>query len=148
MPASTPKELRVYLTQLTTRYLSADSDVQLLRQREQAWRESVDAAVARHVRAVFYRDGRLTLHADSSLWLNKLSQQQQALIKRLRTHTAFTGLRELHVRVVPRSHAPTAQPASLQLTGSAAAVLESAAEAVHDGDLATALRSLAATAKR
>ena len=148
MPASTPKELRVYLTQLTTRYLSSDSDVQLLRQREQAWRECVDAAVSRHVRAVFYRDGRLTLHADSSLWLNKLSQQQQALIKRLRTHAAFAGVRELHLRVVPRGHAPAVRPASLSLPGSAARVLESAAADVQDGDLAQALRKLAAAAKR
>lgn len=148
MPASTPKELRVYLTQLTTRYLSSDSDVQLLRQREQAWRECVDATVARHVRAVFFRDGRLTLHADSSLWLNKLSQQQQALIKRLRTHAAFAGVRELHLRVMPRGQAPTVRPASLRLTASAARVLEGAAGDVSDDNLAQALRKLAATAKR
>ena len=148
MPASTPKELRVYLTQLTTRYLPSDSDVQVLRQREQAWRDCVDAPVARHVRAVFYRDGRLTLHADSSLWLNKLSQQQQALLKRLRTHAAFAGVRELHLRVVPRGQAPTVRPASLTLPNSAAQVLESAADDVEDGDLARALRKLAATAKR
>ena len=148
MPASTPKELRIYLTQLTTRYLTSDSDVQLLRQREQAWRECVDATVARHVRAVFFRDGRLTLHADSSLWLNKLSQQQQALIKRLRTHAAFAGVRELHLRVVPQGNAPARPPMSLKLTGSAARVLESAAEDMDDGDLAHALRRLAATATR
>ena len=148
MPASTPKELRVYLTQLTTRYLSSDSDVQLLRQREQAWRECVDAHLSRHVRAVFLRDGRLTLHADSSLWLNKLSQQQQALIKRLRTHAAFAGVRELHLRVVPRGQVQTARPASLRLTHSAARVLEGAANDIGEGDLALALRKLAAAAKR
>lgn len=146
MPTSTPKELRVYLNQLSTRYLSSESDVQLLRQREQAWRECVDAAVARHVRAVFLRDGRLTLHADSSLWLNKLSQQQQALIKRLRGHAAFAGVRELHLRVVPRATGTPVRPRALKLTGSAARVLESAAGDIADSDLAHALRRLAANA--
>lgn len=148
MPTSTPKELRVYLNQLTTRYLSHDADVQLLRQREQAWQACVDAGVARHVRPVFLRDGRLTLHADSSLWLNKLSQQQQALIKRLRGHAAFAAVRELHLRVVPLGGAAAGRPRSLSLTRSAARVLESAAADMDDGDLAQALRKLAATARR
>lgn len=148
MPTSTPKELRVYLNQLSTRYLSSDADVQLLRQREQAWQACVDASIARHVHPVFLRDGRLTLHADSSLWLNKLSQQQQALIKRLRTYAAFASMRELHLRVVPRGNAVAVQPRSLKLTESAARVLESAAGDVGDGDLAQALRRLAATANR
>ena len=152
-----PKKLGVYLDQVAQRHLPAvwpsasanSSAVQVLRQATDAWRAVAGDTVARHVAPVHYANGRLLLHADASIWLNKLRHEQQALIKQLRIHAPFAGVTELHVRVVPPSVRRAASDATLppRLTAQATYVLRSAAATTSDPALSAALLNLARPAK-
>ena len=148
-----PKKLGVYLDHVAQRHLPAVwpaaaaslSTVQTLRQAFDAWRAVAGETVARHVTPVHFAQGRLLLHADASIWLNKLRYEQQALIKQLRAYAVFTGVTELHVRVVPpsaRRYAANA-PLPARLTPYATHVLQSAAATTTDPLLSAALSRLA-----
>ena len=129
--------------QVSHRY-QAETDPQQLLERSALWRQCVGEPVASHVRAVFYAEGRLLLHADSSVWCNKLLHQQPTLIRRLRQHAAFRDLTDLHVRVAPplgrrAVHAGAAPP----LSPRAAHIISTAADDIEDSALRAALNRLA-----
>lgn len=129
--------------QVSHRY-QAETDPQQLLERSALWQQCVGEPLASHVRAVFYTEGRLLLHADSSVWCNKLLHQQPTLIRRLRQHAVFRDLTDLHVRVAPplgrRSvRVGTAAPLSAQ----AAHTISSAADDIEDPALRAALNRLA-----
>lgn len=129
--------------QVSHRY-QAETDPQQLLERSALWRQCVGEPIASHVRAVFYAEGRLLLHADSSVWCNKLLHQQPTLIRRLRQHAVFRDLTDLHVRVAPplgrrAARVNTAAPLSVQ----AAHTIASAADDIEDPALRAALNRLA-----
>lgn len=143
MSQPTIKKIDFYLAGLSQRHASA-MNMQVLSQRNAAWRVCAEEPLASHVRVALYSEGRLTLHADASIWCNKLLHLQQTLIRKLRQHALFCDLTGLHVRVVPLTRA--AQQRSLpprELTSRAAEVIAGAADGIVDSELAQALRQLA-----
>ncbi len=143
MAPSSIKKIDYFLAGLSQRHTSS-MNMQVLSQRNAVWKQCVEPLLAEHVRVAFYNEGRLVLHADASVWCNKLLHMQQTLVRRLRQHPIFRDLTGLHIRVVPLTRGVHAlSPPAQRLSTRAADIIASAAEDIGDPDLGEALKRLA-----
>lgn len=135
-----------YVRELTVKHLASPSDFRVPSQVFDVWRECVGDALARHVRPVIYRQGRLVLHAEASAWATRVQQQRASVCAHLRAYPLLAGLRELHVRVVPTQSAitPPAPFSGAPLSAGAARCLADLAAHTDHPALKEALRRLAA----
>jgi hypothetical protein len=115
-----------------------------------AWQQHAGLPLASHTRPVSYRAGRLLVHADSSIWADRVRQQHQRLMQALRQHSLLDGLMQVSVRVAPREGAP--QPVTRQggarLSTASATLINTAATSIDDPDLRAALQRLGSRAEQ
>jgi hypothetical protein len=113
---------------------------------EDHWRRMMDERLVAHVRPARYRQGRLSVLADTPAWAGRIRQQQQSLIGRLRQDPFFKNLRELKISVAPRAQASdivaTTPTHRSRVPADAARLLGRAAETITDPELSAALRRL------
>ncbi len=143
MSLNTPKKLGLYLTDAMLKRLVPPSSVQSLPQWREVWKRCAGEPLAAHTYPVYYVDGCLVLHADSSAWMSKVIYQRAKLIVCLRTHPSLPDLTDLHVRLA--RHAPRAssnRPAAPRLSERSRALIATFAEGVTDPILRKALQKL------
>lgn len=118
------------------------------RKLECAWNDRVDPPLSAHTRPASYRAGRLVVHADSSLWANRLRYQQKHTMQTLRQHPYFVDLAELRIRVAPLSQVKPADSNRPQarLSEASTRVIKAMAQDIKDPDLKAALERLGASA--
>ena len=91
----------------------------------------------------------LVLCVDTSVWLGRVRQQQQSLIRQLRKTREFSGLQSLRLELRPREIAAPVRrqrkPVRPALTQAQRKLFLATADQVSDTALAEALRRLAAS---
>lgn len=70
-----------------------------------AWEEAVGPQIAAAAKPVSLRDGVLTVHVRTSVWMQELSAQRESLLKRVQRVAAGSLVRELRLKVAPRREA-------------------------------------------
>ena len=70
-----------------------------------AWPEMVGPRVARHTRAVAFREGILHVEVEGSAWMQELGYLKRDLVRRIHQHTGSEDVRELRCSL-PRASAP------------------------------------------
>ena len=143
MFATTPKKLGLYLTDVTSKHLVPPSDFRLLPQWREAWKQCAGEPLALHTYPVYYVDGCLVLHADSSVWMSKVIYQRAKLIRHLRLHPSLPGLTDLHVRLARNlARVELNRPAAPKLTEGSRAFIAAFADNITDPVLREALQKL------
>jgi hypothetical protein len=114
------------------------------------WQQDVGLPLASHTRPVSYRSGRLLVHADASIWADRVRQQQDRLMQTLRQHPLFEGLMQVSVRAVPPEGAPkqAVKRQGARLSATSATLINSTATAIDDPELRAALQRLGSRGKR
>ena len=117
------------------------------------WSRLAPSLLVAHVRPVSYRNGCLTLSADSPSWASRARLQQPLIIQALRTDAYFCDLTTLQVRIAPKGAwdigAGAGQPANTtHFSRRTANLLAQLAEQASDPELAAAFGRLAKTAAR
>lgn len=147
MPLNDSKKLSVYVQQLTATHFCPPSDARQLPEITHIWGQCAGDVLASHAKIISYRDGRLTLYADSSAWLSRIFHQRQSLLQCLRKHVLLSSLKDIAASVMPFRPAlspvrPTA-PALPGLSSATSAFIAQYANSVADPNLQHALRNLA-----
>lgn len=109
-----------------------------------AWKEAVGEPLAAHACPLRYREGRLALAVESSVWASRIRHDHAALVARLRTRAPFKDLSGLQVRVLPREFPPDAKrrAGARRPSAQALAQIDEIAGAVKSESLRAALRRL------
>lgn len=115
------------------------------------WSRLAPSLLVAHLRPVSYRNGHLTLYADSPVWASRARLQQQDLNDRLHADPYFCDLQTLTVRVAPKgtwdAGVPVAPPATVKnFSAQTASLLQQTARQASDPILRAALDRLAKTA--
>jgi len=118
------------------------------------WQAYVPPPLAGHVHPTGYAHGQLQVRVDSPVWANRLRQQKQQLMQRLRRDPYLQKLQDIQVRVKPPSYAPapqivTPKPRTTRrrLSKGTARLLHSLAEGIDDPALRAALERLGENAE-
>lgn len=113
------------------------------------WQQHVGLPLSSHTRPVSYRSGRLLVHADGSIWADRVRQQHDRLMQTLRQDPVFEGLMQVSVRVAPTETASQAvKHRSVRLSATSATLINSTATAIDDPELRAALQRLGSRGKR
>ena len=141
----TLKNICNYLSGHVFRRWSHERDI--ARKLECAWNDRVGPPLSAHTRPASYRAGRLVVHADSSLWANRLRHQQKYTMQTLRQHPFLVDLMELAIRVAPLSQARLTDSGGPQarLSEASTGVIKAVAEDIKDPALKAALERLGAS---
>ena len=117
-------------------------------QLESVWNDRIELPLAAHTHPTSYRAGRLLVHADSSVWANRLRHQQIHAMQTLRQDRFFEGLVELRVRVAPPSETSLTDSNRPQarLSEASTRVIKAVAADIKDPALKAALERLGARA--
>ncbi len=142
----TLKNICNYLSDHTFTRWSRERDT--VHQLQSVWNDRTELPLAAHTHPTSYRAGRLVVHADSSVWANRLRHQQEHAMQTLRQDPFFEDLVELRVRVAPLSptrptdsHRPQAR-----LSEASTRVIKAVAADIKDPALKAALERLGARA--
>ncbi len=135
-------------------YLSGHTFTRWSRERDTAhqlqsvWNGRIELPLAAHTHPTSYRAGRLVVHADSSVWANRLRHQQEHTMQTLRQDPFFEDLVELRIRVAPPSQArPTdSHRPQARLSEASTRVIKAVAADIKDPALKAALERLGARA--
>jgi len=108
------------------------------------WNDRIELPLAAHTHPTSYRAGRLVVHADSSVWADRLRQQQKYAMQTLRQDRFFEDLVELRVHVAPLSQTrPTASNRpQARLSEASTRVITAVAADIEDPALKAALERL------
>ena len=138
----TLKNISNYLSSHTFARWSHERDI--AHQLTSVWNDRIEPPLAAHTHPISYRVGRLVVHADSSLWANRLRHQQTHSMQTLRQHPLFEDLVELRVRVKPLSQPKPTQRhrPHLRLSEASTRVIQAVAEDIKDPALKAALERL------
>ncbi len=145
MPVTSARRIGSFFSQEVLVHLGLPADLRLLPQVNEAWMKSAGEPLCRHVHAVRYVRGQLSLCADSSAWAGRVRYQQQALIERLRRSATFDRLIGLHVRIVPPGQTGQPEPHPVRrarLSAASRSLLEQVAGDIADPGLRAALARL------
>jgi predicted nucleic acid-binding Zn ribbon protein len=66
-----------------------------------AWPELVGPRIARHTRAVAFRDGALHVEVEGSAWMQELGYLKRDLVRRIGEQVGAAGVRDIRF-IVPR----------------------------------------------
>ncbi len=101
-----------------------------------------------HVNISNIRADTAVISADSPAWLTQLKYLAPTILHILQQQEGFTGLRKVQFKVQPASQPAenNRPPRRANLSSSGADILTSAADGMHDPELAEALRRLALNA--
>jgi hypothetical protein len=114
-----------------------------------AWQRYAGIPLASHTRPISYHSGRLLVHADSSIWADRVRQQHQRLMQTMRQHPLLEELREVTARVVPpQGVAQAVTRGGAHLSAASAALINSAAASIADPELRAALQRLGSRTER
>lgn len=114
-----------------------------------AWQQHAGLPLASHTRPVSYRSGRLLVHADGSIWADRVRQQHERLMQTLSQDPIFEGLMQLSVRVAPPETAPRAvKRRGVRLSATSATLIDNTATTIDDPELRAALQRLGSRGKR
>ena len=67
----------------------------------QEWADAVGERVARHTRAVAFRDGTLHVEVEGSAWMHELTFLRRDLVRRINRHLGSEHVRDVRF-IVPR----------------------------------------------
>ena len=70
-----------------------------------AWPDAVGPRVARHTRAVAFREGILHVEVEGSAWMQELGYLKRDLVRRIHQHTGSEDVRDVRF-TLPRASAP------------------------------------------
>ncbi|MHB8346221.1 MAG: DciA family protein [Acidiferrobacterales bacterium] len=101
MPVTLARRIGSFFSPDVLAHLGLPADLRILPQVNEAWMKTVGEPLCRHVHAVRYARGQLSLCADSSAWAGRVRYQQQSLVDQLRRTVPFDHLIGLHVRIAP-----------------------------------------------
>jgi len=110
------------------------------------WRDVGGEALAKHTLSVFESSNVVVIHADSSLWANKIRHQQNLLLRGLQMN-GYSNVAELLIRVAPVSGRRPDTNASPQLSSENAELLRKVASSLTDERLCASLTKLARRGK-
>jgi hypothetical protein len=113
-------------------------------------RDSLEPSLAEHITLSNLRDDTAIISADTPAWLTKIRYLAPIILQQLKQQPGLEGLRKVQFRVQPHTETaqPTQPPRRATLSSNGAQVLASAAEGIHDPELANALRRLADKSRR
>ena len=114
-----------------------------LLQLETLIREFLDPVLKRHCRVAGFKNGDITLLADSPVWATRLRCQVPVLMTLLRRTWPNAELRKMLVKVSPFWLPEKPPRRQLIRSQSAAAVLQEVADTIEDEQLSRTLRRLA-----
>ena len=142
----TLKNICNYLSDHTFTRWSRERDT--VHQLQSVWNDRIELPLAAHTHPTSYRAGRLAVHADSSVWANRLRHQQEHAAQALRQDPLFEDLLELRVRVAPRSQTrPTdSHRPQARLSEASTKVIKAVAADIKHPALKAALERLGAGA--
>lgn len=113
------------------------------------WQRAAPTALQQTCRPVTYHDNCLTLQVESSIWLSRVRQQQNSLIRHLRHSPEFSSLGKIKLEVLPRQIANSQKRANhhhRKLSSSNKELLLDSAAHLSDPELRLSLERLAKTA--
>lgn len=142
-----PKPLEAFVSSGIFSHIQQRHD--WLRALQAAWQLYAGLPLASHTRPVSYRSGRLLVHADSSIWADRVRQQHDRLMQTLRQDPLFEGIIQVSVRVVPPETAvPAAKRRGARLSATSATLISSTANTIDDPGLRAALQRLGSRGKQ
>lgn len=107
-------------------------------------RALLPAAIVDHCRVANLRDNVLVLQAEGTVWATKLRYQLPQILTDLRRLPDLKGLDSIRIRIAPAQTAQNPSPlARPHLSEHSAELLQQAADATPDPELAAALRRVA-----
>jgi len=113
------------------------------------WQRSAPIAIRQICRPVTYHDNCLKLQVESSIWLSRIRQQQNSLIRQLRLNPEFTSLSKIKLEVSPQQMPLKQKPVHHQhrkISASNRALLLDSAAHLSDPELRQSLERLVKTA--
>ena len=145
---SGPKPLENYVSDELLGELRRRGD--WLERLQTLWQQHAGAPLMAHSRPISYRSGRLRVQADSSIWRDRVRQQQTRLMQALRQYPGLEDLVELVVRVAPVSEAASSSEIRKpdRLSAASAALVSAAAATIEDPQLRDALQRLSTHTER
>ncbi|QRY81616.1 DUF721 domain-containing protein [Pseudomonas sp. PDNC002] len=100
-----------------------------------------------YCRIASWREGSLLLVVTDGHWAARLRYQQNRLMRQLATFEEFRGLARILFKVQPQTQAPTRVNTN-ELTASASATLQEAADGISNPQLKAALERLASRSRK
>jgi hypothetical protein len=100
-------------------------------------------SLGKHCQLANYRSNTLVIQSESAAWASKLRYLLPQLRRELSQYTAFSGLKDIHIRVVATATEPREKPSPPRLSKQSAQLLEQAAASISDPGLGKALAQLA-----
>ncbi len=70
----------------------------------EAWPELVGPRVARHARAVAFREGTLQVEVEGSAWMQELGYLKRDLVRRINQHLGAEDVRDVRFTLPRRGH--------------------------------------------
>lgn len=112
-----------------------------LRHLQKIWQKSLPKALASHSNVASFNEREIVVYADSPVWANKLTHNQQKLLKTLHSK-GCTAIRNLVIRVTPSTPTNLRKPKPHSLSEHASDCLSTAAADISDPGLKQALLKL------
>ncbi len=112
-------------------------------------REAIDPILAEHITVANIRENTAVVAADSPAWLSKIRYMAPTILAILKQQSGLADLHKIQFKVQPPIDPATPDQADYEqktrraaLSPASSKILESAAQGIHDPDLANALRRL------
>lgn len=114
-----------------------------LTQTEHLIKTAIPKPCREHCQLASYRNGTLSLQADSAAWATRLRYQQQDIINQLASSNDFSGIKHIKISVRPRLGKNEIHHRARPISTASLAHLREIAAQMGDSPIADALRHLA-----
>lgn len=108
---------------------------------QKIWQESLPEALASHSNVASFNEREIIVYADSPVWANKLTHNQQKLLKALQSK-GYADIQNLVIRVTPSTSTIFKKPKLHSLSEQASKCLSAAAVGISNPGLKQALLNL------
>ena len=115
-----------------------------LTQTEHLIKMAIPTSCREHCQLASYRNGILSLQADSAAWATRLRYQQRDIIHQLANSKDFSGIRNIKISVRPRLNKHEVHHHARPISTESLAHLREIAAQMGDSPIADALRRLSA----
>jgi len=145
MPIKTPKRVAGLLAGSHDILQPLLARAKRLEQLNHVLRNQLPPPLNQHCQVANIRGDTLVLHADSSAWALKLRYSVPVMLAQLQKTPSLQNLRSIDIKVKPTSvtAAPAEKPRRAHMSGDAASLLDSMADAITHPKLQAALHRLA-----
>lgn len=115
-----------------------------LTQTEHLIKKALPTLCREHCQLVSYRNGTLSLQADSAAWATRLRYQQRDIISQLSSSRDFSGIKRIKISIRPRLGKIKIHHHARPISKASSTHLNETAAQMGDSSIAKALRHLAA----